>query len=156
VTQRAVDRVARLSVDAARQSAFDRTRQRVVKGMAVFERLVPWGEPVPVALRGETVVSEHLIRRKKRFEDVDVTIEIEKSGTGQALIRTFAVQERQMAAPLRVTLFKGEREVASMLLSHRPVIFEDIAFGVYTLVFARDSKIGEYAFEIGEQPESKT
>lgn len=151
LTRRAVNRVARLRADARGRHAAGRTRRWVVRGMAVFERLVAWDEPVPVALRGETVVSAHSIRRQKRFGDLQVTIEIETSGTAQALIRvTPAAEAGSVGAPVRVTLFKGTREAASMLLGAQPVIFEDIEFGVYTLVFSRGATIGEYTFEIAE------
>jgi hypothetical protein len=154
LTERALERVAR-QVPSPGPGVIDRARRWVAKGVAVLERIVPQGEPAWVAVRGEATVSDQLIRREKRFEDAAFTIEIEKSGDKQALIRVTSIQDNPSEETLRVALFKGEREAASMMLGDMPAVFEEIAFGVYTLVFARgNTKIGEYTFEVTER--SKT
>ncbi len=156
LAQRVLDRVVHRSATASGTGLLDRTRRWVAKGVAVLERVVPQGEPQWVHVRGEAGVTDHLIHREKRFQDVTLTIEIEKSGAGQALIRVATATGGQTASTLRVALFKGEREVASMMLGDAPVIFEEIPFGVYSLLFARgSSKIGEYAFEVTERPETE-
>jgi len=151
LTERAVKRVNQLHKPNKHDSVMERTRQWAIKGMAVIEHLVSWGEPEAVAVRGNAVVTDHLIRRTKQFEDVQVDIEIEKSGTAQSLIRIIPLTELTSALPVRVTLLKREREMASMLLTQKPILFEDIAFGVYSLLFTRGDKLGEYTFEIAEQ-----
>lgn len=175
LTQLAVDRVSQLSAtpgpgvpravpknvpkgvpEGVPEGVIDQARRWLAKGVAVLERIVPQGEPEWVAVRGDATTSDHLIRREKRFGDAALTIEIEKSGDGQALIRVALTELDRTDEPLRVALFKGEREVASMMLGAAPVVFEEIAFGVYSLLFARgNAKIGEYTFEVTERSETE-
>ena len=57
---------------------------------------------------------------------------------------------------IRVTLKKGERELCSSLFSGGRVLFEDISFGPYTLIFARNgASLGAYPFEIKESHDEK-
>lgn len=151
ITQKIVNRMVWPKTRTPQPGIIHRSLKWVLSGMAVLEHLVSWGEPVPAAVRGETVVTEHLIRRKKRFGNMDVSIEIERSGDAQALIRVALAEQHHAVTPVRVTLLKGGREIASMMLAEKPVVFEDIAFGAYSLVFVRGKKIGEYAFEVTEQ-----
>ena len=156
LTQNVLDSVVHRSAAAPGTGLLDRIRRWVAKGVAVLERVVPQGEPEWVPVRGEAAVTDRLIRREKRFEDMTLTIEIEKSGTGQTLIRVATAASSQKVSTLRVALFKGEREVASLMMGDAPVVFEEIPFGVYSLLFARGSnKIGEYAFEVTERPETE-
>lgn len=151
ITQKIVDRMIRPQASTPQPRIMHRPLNWVHKGMAILEHWVSGGEPVPAAVRGGTVAAENLIRRRKRFGNMDVSIEIERSGDAQALIRVAWAKQNQTVSPVRVTLSKGDREIASMLLAEKPVVFEEIAFGAYSLVFVRGKKIGEYAFEITEQ-----
>ena len=167
LTQLAVDRVSQLSAtpgpgvprgvpETVPEGVINQARKWLAKSVAVLEHIVPQGEPEWVAVRGDATTSDHLIRREKRFGDAALTIEIEKSGDGQALIRVALTDLAQTDEMLRVALFNGEREVASMMLGAAPVVFEEIAFGVYSLLFARgNAKIGEYTFEVTERSETE-
>lgn len=156
VTQKAVDAVAELETGSLPGRLFDRTRRFVAQGMAVIEQLASGNGIQPVAVRGEqAAVSDYVIQRRKTYGDIDLRIEIEKSGPHQALIRVAGAGRQPLAAPIRVVLCKAQREVASMLLDDVPVVFEEISFGYYALVFMRSGvKLGEYLFELTDAPES--
>ncbi len=155
VTRKAVNAVAQLVPESIPRRLLDRTRRWVTQGMAVIEQWTISGAAQPVALRGENAtVSEHIVRRRKTFDGLDLSIEIEKCGDNQALIRVVGAEERPLAASIRVVLCKAQREVASMLLDDPPVVFEEIPFGSYALVFIRNGvKLGEYLFELAEAPQ---
>jgi hypothetical protein len=156
VTRKAVDAVAELTAASLPGRLLERTRRLVTQGMAVIEQMAGGNEARPVAMRGEqTAVSDHVIQRRKTYGDLDLRIEIEKCGRHRALIRVAGGQGRPLAAPIRVVLCKAQREVASMVLDDAPVVFEEISFGFYALVFMRSGvKLGEYLFELTDAPAS--
>jgi len=103
------------------------------------------------AVRGtKTFVSDDLVIVKKSFPTFDAEIEIEKTADDEACIQV-KVNEKSGNIPIRVSLFKNEREMSSYLLNDSKALFDDIPFSHYRLTFTRDgSKIGEYPFEIKE------
>ncbi len=123
----------------------------------ILEKLDLLPEPLPSAVRStRTAVGDDLVLIRKTFTDLDVEIEIEKIGKSRAHIRVDLPKEESFSGPVRVTIFQKERETASSLLSHTAVVFENIPFGTYVLVFSRNGeKIGEYPFEIRESSNSK-
>jgi putative zinc finger protein len=97
------------------------------------------------------IVSDDLIFIRKSFAGFDAEIEIEKIGPDKANIRVMVKEKGRKGPPIRISLFKKERELSSYLGNVSGVLFEDILFGHYILTFTRDgSKIGEYMFEIKE------
>ena len=97
------------------------------------------------------VVSDDLVIIRKFFAGFDAEIEIEKIGPDKANIRVMMKEKGKKGPPIRVSLFKKERELSSFLGNGSGVFFEDIPFGHYRLTFTRDgSKMGEYVFEIKE------
>lgn len=154
VTQQAVDAVMALAPSARLGKMRRDARQWISKGKAALERLVWQPRPAGVAVRGAgDQLAPEVIRREKQFGDLRVTVEIENSGPGQALIRVNGDSDLPAAPPVRVALYLENREAASSLLGQAAVVFEEIPPGVYTLVFARQgSKLGEYAFEIVDLP----
>ena len=154
VTQRAVDTVLGLENRSLLQKLTHGARRQIARGTAVMERLTWQPVPAAVALRGETKTpSPEVIRRKKKFGDLSVVIEIEKSGIDQAMIRVTGRSLQADILPLRVALFNQDREMASALLGDAPVIFEEIPFGIYELAFVKQNKVlGQYTFEITTQP----
>jgi hypothetical protein len=153
LTQRAVDSVLGLEEQALLQKLTRKLRGQIDKGGEALERLTWRPVPAAVALRGEPeTLSPEVIRRDKRFGDLDIGVEIEKSGPEAAIIRVTDRSSRAHPQPVRVALFSGEREVASALLGEVPVVFEDIALGIYALVFVSQNKeLGKYAFELAGQ-----
>jgi hypothetical protein len=111
-----------------------------------------WKNPGLAPVRGsKTVIAEDLILLKKSFSDLEVEIEIEKKGQGKASIRVMLLRDDIPTKPIRVTLFKNGREVASYPFNRSTAFFEDMPFARYVLVFTRKGlKAGEYPFEIKE------
>ena len=112
----------------------------------------PAGQLEPVPIRGEKqVISQDLVRLKKTFKEIETEIEIEKVKKQKALIRVQLSGSSKREKKVRVTLKKGEREISSQLIEGGYVLFEDIPFGHYNLIFARDGvMLGKYLFEIKE------
>jgi hypothetical protein len=111
-----------------------------------------WGElqPQPVrALKREG--SGDFVTLRKTFGDVDAEIELEKTGESKAHIRVRLLLDVTASQEIRVTLKKGDREIASQLAVGGYALFEDIPFGKYSFTFARDGlTLGTYFFEIKE------
>ncbi|RJQ78984.1 MAG: hypothetical protein C4519_11595 [Desulfobacteraceae bacterium] len=123
------------------------TRAFMARGMALIEKLTGGAALSPVPVRGPlSAESRHLIRRHKSFQDLEVIIEIEKRDVAEASIRVGVVTGK---LPLRISLVQGRREVASLVCGLTPVLFDEIPFGAYSLIFVHDGRvIGEYPFEI--------
>jgi hypothetical protein len=157
VTRHALDAVAGLARESTAGKLLERTHRLVAQGKALIEQLVIGHHAQPVAVRGDrSTVSDPVIRLRKTFGDLDLRIEIEKSDANQALIRVGYGEEQPLAKPIRVVLRKAQREVASMLLMDTPVVFEEIPFGFYALVFIRSGvQLGEYLFELTGAPDTE-
>lgn len=111
-----------------------------------------WGEWQPQPVRGpKKKAAKDFVLLEKTFQDVKTEIEIEKIGNNKAHIRVRILADDAASQTMRVTLKKGEREIASYLAESAYVLFEDIPFGHYSLTLARDGIIlGIYLFEIKE------
>lgn len=152
LTDKALRLVAGQADAESARPLFQSTRRLAGRGIALLEQLVPGNGLHPVPVRGaETALSERRISRQKQFEDLSVTIEIERSDDDLALIRVLPTG-KAADQPVRVALIQGDREIASMTLAAGPLVFDDIAFGTYTLVFVRSgAMLGEYRFEIAAE-----
>jgi hypothetical protein len=102
-------------------------------------------------IRGSKIaVSEDFVCLKVPFAKVETTIEIEKTKNATAHIRVKAVTPVGEAMALRVTLKKGEREVASYILNDA-VAFEHMPFDHYNIsLFLDGESLGTYFFKIKE------
>ena len=91
-----------------------------------------------------------IFRTKKSFKKLETEIEIEKTRVDSAVIRVHLVSDGQNKTNIRVTLMnKNEREISSFLPTGGDVVFEDVRFGRYSLIFLRNgTTIGAYQFEI--------
>ncbi len=118
---------------------------------SALEKIRIGREPVPALVRNrEAVDRDNFIIVRKTYSDLDLEIEFKKYREDRATIRIDLLQGYDLSKAPRVTLFKNKREMASSLLSNTAVMFEDIPYGIYVLVFSRNGeKIGEYPFEIG-------
>jgi hypothetical protein len=156
VTQNALDAVAGLAHDSMVGKLYEQTGRLITRGKAVIEQIMVGHGAQPVAVRGDrSAVAGRLIQVRKTFGDLDLRIEIEDSGAHQALIRVACDREQPPAEPIRVVLRKSMREVASMALAGAPVVFEEIPYGVYALVFMRSGvQLGEYLFELTGAPDA--
>ncbi|NNF97888.1 MAG: hypothetical protein HKM93_00775 [Desulfobacteraceae bacterium] len=154
VTQRAVDAVLAVDRETWPRKLSQNALQWMDRGVEALERLTWKAVPAAVAVRNKTAAfSTGIIHREKRFDDVEMVIEIEKSGADHAMIRVSEKSAQKDMVPVRVALFRQEREIASAVLGDAGVCFEDISLGTYGLVFVRDNKnLGQYDFEITDQP----
>lgn len=111
----------------------------------------------PASIRGsKTAVSEDLVFLRVPIGQIETEIEIEKTALGKALIRVRLHEAIKPAKRMRVTLKRGEREMASDLLDRDYVLFEDIPFGRYSLSLAGNGEqLGVYRFEIRESRHGK-
>ena len=147
VTEAAIDLVTRRG---ARSYVFPSAGlKRTLRGLLTRLRLPVFGDWALSPIRGtKTVVSEDLIHLRKTFKDMVTEIQIEKTGDDKAHIRVNLVGDPHITG-VRVTLKRGEREVSSYPLGVGYVLFEDIPFGHYGLLFTKDGEVlGKYHFEI--------
>jgi hypothetical protein len=116
------------------------------------DRLLPWWNLRLAPVRGApAVIDRDHFTTEKSFADLEVKIEIDRTGAKQADIRVTVLQNPTRASLLRVTLRKGDREVASFLFADAAAVFEELEFGHYELCFSLDGSVaGNYAFEIKE------
>jgi hypothetical protein len=95
--------------------------------------------------------AENPVQLRTIFQDMDVEIDMEKSGQDKANIRVKLLDRKVSRKMVRVTLKQGEREIASYLPHGGRVLFEDIPYGHYTVTFSDDGMMfGTYSFEIKE------
>jgi len=144
------------SLDSAESDSLSEKFERAIKDLPTrisdFLNHKTWAELQPQPVRGfKRKMAKDLVLLKKTFEDVESEIEIEKVGENKALIRVRLLLADLTSQKIRVTLKKGDREIASHLAEEAYVLFEDIPFGHYSLTFARDGlTLGTYLFEIKE------
>ena len=112
--------------------------------------LNPLGKWRLAPIRGsKRVESEDIVRLRVPFKDINMEIEIEKAGAGKARICVSLHGSNKPRKGVRITLKKGEREIASYLLDGAYVLFKDIPFGHYGISLAEDGvSLGTYLFEI--------
>lgn len=120
--------------------------------VADFFRFTPWGawqlQPIRSARRK---VDKNLIILQQTFRDIETEIEIERIGADQCHIRILFPEPSPIGTGVRVTLKRGDREIASYLAEKNRVVFEDIPFGRYGLTLAKEgTALGTFAFEITE------
>ncbi|UCG12412.1 MAG: zf-HC2 domain-containing protein [Deltaproteobacteria bacterium] len=150
VTEAAVDLVAR---ECFRSGGLIVRFRRSIKDTVsrVTDSLLgPWGALQPVPIRGpRTVAAEDLVRVTVSFKEINTEIEIEKAGEGKAHIRVKPDLPAGYPERMRVTLKKGDREIASYPLEGDQVFFEDIPFDHYSISLAGNGEqLGTYLFEI--------
>jgi hypothetical protein len=153
VTQRAVDAVLEQARATWPRKLGREARQWVEKGAAALERWTLGAVPVPVPVRSRSVTPvDAVIRRERQLVGLKVSIEIAKSGPGRAVIRVAGDPAPPDGILVRAALFKEAREIASGVLGRAPLMLEEIAPGVYTLVFSeRARELGQYTFEIVDE-----
>ena len=101
-------------------------------------------------------IVENLVCLRVPFKDIEAEIEIEKTGKAKARIRVILPEAKKTEKPVRITLKKKEREIASYLLDWDFILFENIPFGHYSISLIEDDvKVGEYFFEIKENHHGK-
>jgi len=154
VTEAAVRLVKRkgAGVADAISEGFKGTVRNLSNKVADFFRFTPWGawqlQPIRSATRK---VGQDLIVLQQTFKDIEAEIEIERIGTNKCSISVLFPKQSPLGTGVRVTLKRGDREIASYLAEKDRVVFEDIPFGRYGLTLAKEgTALGTFAFEITE------
>ena len=142
----------------AESSGFVERLGRSVKEMAsqlTDTLLGPWRVLQPVPIRGsETCDSEGFVCHTVSFKGIKTEIEIEKAGDGNSHIRVKLVEAKRRIKGIRVTLKKGDKDIASYHLEGDYVLFEDIPLGHYGISLAENGEqLGTYHFEIKDTRE---
>ena len=154
VTETAVRLVQDLdsTVSDSLSEKFERAIKTLPTRISNFLNHKTWAELQPQSIRSsKKIVAKDLVLLKKTFRDIETEIEIEKMGENRAHIRVRLLLADTTNQTIRVTLKKGDREIASHLAEGAHVLFEDIPFGHYSLTFARDGvTLGICQFEIKE------
>ena len=154
VTETAVRLVQDLdsTVSDSLSEKFERAIKTLPTRISDFLNHKTWAELQTQPIRSsKRTVAKDLVLLKKTFKDIETEIEIEKMGENRAHIRVKLLLADTTNQTIRVTLKKGDREIASHLAEGVQVLFEDIPFGHYSLTFARDGvTLGICQFEIRE------
>ncbi len=154
LTHQAVEQVAALRAPRRRRPPLPDLHRWLARTKALWEQVGFRGAAVHMAVRGtEAPAAEGRLRRRKQFGDLAVIIELEHQHDRSALIRVAMDEGVQLSEPVRVALTREGRELVSMMLGDGPLVFEEIAPGIYTLLFVRRGTVaGEYTFELaGDQ-----
>jgi len=159
------DRVTRAAVRLVsnrKPSGWNFLKEEMIRSVShahewISNQLNTWKQPELSPIRStRQIISKDLVQIRKMFEEIDTEIEIEKTGEDYSHIRVTLIGNINGEQGVRVTLKTGDREVSSHLLDGGRVVFEDIPFGHYSLVFGRDgSGLGTYHFEIKETPHGR-
>ena len=152
------------------QSAIDAIQRKTDNGVSVLARKIKYsakamierisdavlissgGSLHPAPIRGsKEKLGDDRVLLKKTFTEIDTEIEMEKS-LGEAIhLRVRLAGASRAERGIRVSLQKSEREVFSQLLGSDYVLFEDVPYNRYTLIFSRNGRsLGAFAFEIKE------
>jgi hypothetical protein len=154
ITETAVRLIQNL--DATVSDSLSEKLERAIKTLpnriSDFLNHTTGAELQPQPIRGsKKILTKNLVLLEKTFKDMETEIEIEKMGENRAHIRVRPLLDDTTSQMIRVTLKKGDREIASHLVEEGQVLFEDIPFGHYSLTFARDGvTLGICQFEIKE------
>jgi hypothetical protein len=149
VTEAAVRLVAKQTTGAAEKSLKESIATYMEKVSDYVRYSLPWRWQHATIRSAKVESAPDLVVIRKVFKEIEAEIEIEKTGEDKAHIRVKAGGREKNG--MRVTLKKGEREISSQLLSGDHVLFEDISFGRYEIVFSTNgSELGTYTFEIRE------
>jgi len=108
--------------------------------------------PVPAGgLRRGTPEHPTMVVIKKSFDEIDVELDIEKTGRDICNIRIAVDDTMQKVSvqPLRVELVSNGRELVSNLLEEGETFLEDVGVGHYNIKIHKNGKIfGEIALKI--------
>ena len=130
---------------------FNRLKKYLGTRLFTLLNIKPWAGFQFAPVRGSKITtSEDFILLKVLFEKMITQIEIEKLENDTAHIRVQAATPIEKQKKLRVTLKKGQREMASYILNDY-VIFENLPFDRYNITLLLDgTNLGTYFFKIKE------
>lgn len=100
-------------------------------------------QPEAVHVRGtKRIISPNLVVIEKTFKEIQLEIEIEKTGERTANIKVRAISPDAGARVdgVRVNILKDSREIASFITAGGEALFENITFGEYTITVQHGEK----------------
>lgn len=124
----------------------------VMDTVSEFLSFSPWStwQLQPVRSRKEET-DEGVVVLEKTFRQFKVKIEVEKTGPDRCTVGIAFPEHVKPVGGVRVTLKQGNREVASYLTHKSSLVFEDLIFDRYSLVFMKKGEaIGSFSFEVTE------
>lgn len=152
VTESAVDMVTGRPMKSQRTviGRLGRSIKKSFSWVSEAFQMGPWGTMEPVLVRGsKTSTTQDLVQLSVRLKGIKAQIEIERTGDEKAHIRVRPHDPDKHQKALRVTLIKGEREIASYILEADYVLFEDIPSGEYTIFLTKNGiEMGGCVFRV--------
>lgn len=150
VTQRAVDDVLGRNREPSGNILRHGAEKMIQSGLKVVEWFSPQPDLAAVVVRsGDATCTEPVVSRDRQFGNLHFLITLQKNEQQTVTIQVAWAKRPADGMVCRISLFRGDRESASSLLDSQPILFENMPFDVYTLVFHSSGKqIGEYRFEI--------
>ena len=100
-------------------------------------------QPEAVHVRGNRrAISPNLVVIEKTFEEIQLEIEIEKTGerTANIKVRTISPDAGARVDGARINILKDSREIASFITAGGEALFENITFGEYTITVQHGEK----------------
>ena len=129
VTQRAIAELGRTGAGTRWDALMGRLKALSLEGTRLLHRI---GYPFPDALapvRGNKVkVSDDLVLLRQSFAGLDTEIEIEKIESCRAHVKVSISETDVKALPIRVSLVKNDREIASYLVGPAGCFFRCRSF----------------------------
>jgi len=150
VTKTAIDAIYNQpesdSIDRLKNTA----KKLLAKGKETIERLTFSPMPEFAPIRGtSSEQTDKVIRIHKTINNFNFFVEMDRTGDKQFDVRINLAAEQPAWDNIRISLFTGEREIASSFWRGTTVSFENIVFGTYALVFSSNGeKVADYKFEI--------
>lgn len=152
VTQRAIESVETISKNphGGRRHFLNSGQRLLAAGRSLLNEITSGSTPHYADLRsGARTFGDDFIRDRISCSSFDAVIEIEKKTDALFTLQVKITPEEPLDAPLRVSLFFDNREIASASLLDESVQFEDFPNGRYALLFFQDTQeIYVYDFEI--------
>jgi len=111
-------------------------------------------QPAAAHVRGNRrVISPNLVVIEKTFEEIQLEIEIEKTGepTANIKVRDISPDAGARVDGIRVNILKDSREIASFITAGGEALFENITFGEYTITVQHgDKRLGHLLLAVKE------
>ncbi|UCG78858.1 MAG: zf-HC2 domain-containing protein [Nitrospirota bacterium] len=120
----------------------------VIKGAADVEFLPA---PEPVAVRANSVMVPNSVSFRKFLKEYIIEVVVEKIMEGMGQISICILRNNNYIDNIRVSLFSGDKEIASFLTDRGCVLFEDVRFDRYRIhVGSRSMAIGDITLRVKE------
>jgi hypothetical protein len=154
VTRRAIGGMERCAGGTWRDALMGRFKALSLEFTRLLHSMGYTGRDALAPVRGNKVnLSEDLVLLAHSFTGLDTEIEIEKIDTRSANVTVNIFGTDTRIDPVRVSLVRDQREVASYLVRRRAAFFDAVPFGRYALVYTRNgANLGKYDFSIKETP----